>query len=80
MNSFSATTKPTDESLVEYYTTTLYPPIETFVERDGKVTLVENYEEPKKVEEDLDSIARHTLEPDLKCTTRKRSLLLTKCK
>ena len=61
MNSFSATTKLVDESLVEYYTTTLDPPIEMFVNRDGKVTLVENYEEAKKVEADMDSITRHTL-------------------
>ena len=48
-----------------------------FVKRVGKVTLVEKYEESKKVEVDLDSIARNTLEPKLKHTTRKRPLLLT---
>ena len=63
MNKFSAATKPAKESLVEYYTTTLYLPIAMFVKRAGKVTLVENYQEAKKVEADLDSIARHTLEP-----------------
>ena len=80
MNSFSGTTKPADEPLVEYYTTTLYPPIAMFVKRVGNVTLVENYEEAKKVEEDLDSIISHTQEPELKPTTRKRPLLLTKPK
>ena len=35
LNNFSATTKTTDESLIEYYTTTLYPPIEMFVKRVG---------------------------------------------
>ena len=63
LNSFSATTKPIEESLIEYYTTTLYPPIAMFVKRAVKATLVENYEEAKKVEDDLDIITRHTLEP-----------------
>ena len=49
LNNFSDTTKRADESLIEYYTTTLNPPIAMFVKRDGKVTLVENYEEAKKV-------------------------------
>ena len=80
MNSFSVATRPAEESLVEYYTTTLYRPITIIVKRSGKVTLVENYEESKKVEEDLDSVARHTIEPELKHTTSKRPLLLTKPK
>ena len=54
LNSFSAATKPAEESLVEYYTTTLYLPITMFVKRTSKVTLVENYKEAKKIEEDLD--------------------------
>ena len=37
-----------------------------FVKRAVNTTLVENYEEAKKVEFDLDSIARHTLEPEVK--------------
>ena len=48
-----------------------------FIKRDGKVTLVENYEEDKKLEEDLNSIAKHTLEPKLKHTTSKMPWLLT---
>ena len=78
MNSFSATTKPTDESLIEYYTTSLDPPIAMFVKRSGKITLVENYEEAKKVEADLDSIEKNTLELELKHVTSKIPLLLTK--
>ena len=78
LNRFSAATKPAEESLIEYYTTTLDPPITMFVKRSGKVTLVENYEEAKKVEAYLDSIAKHTPELELKYTTRKRPLLLTK--
>ena len=71
MNNFSAATKPAEESLIEYCTTTLDPAITMFVKKVGKVTLVEKYEESKKVEVDMDSIARHTLEPELKHTTRK---------
>ena len=80
LNSFNAATKPTEESLVEYYTTTLYLPIAMFVKRAGKVTLVENYEEAKKVEVDLDSVAKDALEFELKHTTRKMPLLLTNTK
>ena len=63
LNRFGVATRPTEESLVEYYTTALYLPITIFIKRFGKVTMVGNYEEAKKVEADLDSIARHTLEP-----------------
>ena len=80
MNNFSVATKPTEESLIDYYTTTLDPPIEMFVKRSSKITLVENYEEAKKVEADLDGIAKHTPKPELKHTTSKRPLLLTKPK
>ena len=44
LNSFSATMKPADESLIEYYTTTFDASIAMFVKRVVKVTLVENYE------------------------------------
>ena len=33
LSSFSATNKPAEVSLIEYYTTTLYPPIAMFVKR-----------------------------------------------
>ena len=80
LNSFSAAKKPTEESLVEYYTTTLYPPIEMFVKRAVKVTLVENYEESKKVEGDLDSIVRHTSKPKEKTISIKNLVLITRPK
>ena len=44
LNSFSAAKNPAEESLVEYYTTALYPPIAMFVKRKVNLTLVENYE------------------------------------
>ena len=55
LNNFSVATKPAEESLIEYYTTTLDPPIAMFVKRSSKIKLVENYEDVKKVEADLDS-------------------------
>ena len=63
LNIFSVATKPAEYSLVEYYNTSLYPPIVMFVKWAVKATLVENYEEAKKVEVDLASITRDTLEP-----------------
>ena len=80
LNSFSVATKPAEESLVEYYTTTLYPPITMFVKRAVKVTLIENYEEAKKVEAALDNIAKHTLEPEVKQMASKKPLLLSRRK
>ena len=80
LNSFSAAAKLAKESLVEYYTTTLYPPIAMFVKSVAKVTLIDNYEEDKKVEVYLDSIARHTSEPEVKTPSSKKPLLLTRPK
>ena len=51
-----------------------------FVKREFKPTLVENYEESKILEADLDSIARHTSEPKVKTTASKKPLLLTRPK
>ena len=50
------------------------------MKREVKPTLVENYEESKKVEADLDSIARYTSEPEVKITASKNPLLLTRTK
>ena len=80
LNSLSATTKPTKEYLVEYYTTTLYAPIAMFVKREVKVTLVEYYEDTNKVDVDLNSIAKHNLEPEVKPMASKKPLLLTRTK
>ena len=80
LNSFNAMTKPTEDSLVEYYTTTLYPPIAMFVKREVKPTLVENYEKAKRLKVDLDSVTRQTSEPEVKTTANKKPLLLTRPK
>ena len=50
------------------------------VKRAVKVRLVENYEESKKVEADIDSIEKHTLELEVKPTASKNPFLLSKPK
>ena len=51
-----------------------------FVKIAVKDTLVENYEESKRVDADMDSITRHTLELEVKPTASKKPLLLTRPK
>ena len=51
-----------------------------FVKRAVKPTLVENYEEAKRVEVDLDSITRHASKLEVKTTAIKKPLLLTRPK
>ena len=51
-----------------------------FVKREVKRTLVENYDEASKVEDELDSIAKHTAESKIKPVAGKRPLFLTKPK
>ena len=73
MSNFSATNKLAEQLLVEYYTTTLSPQLEMFVKREVKLTLVENFEEALKVEVDMDSIAKHTLELEVKTFSGKKN-------
>ena len=56
LNKFSATIKPAEETLMEYYASALSPDIAMFVKRSVKPSLVETYEEAKKVEAELESI------------------------
>ena len=51
-----------------------------FVKREVKHSLVENYEEANKVEAELDSIAKHTSESEIKTFSSKKPLLLTRPK
>ena len=51
-----------------------------FVKRAVKLTLVENYEEANKVEAKLDSINKHTTEPEVKTFSGKKPMLLTRPK
>ena len=80
LSNFCATTKPTKDTLVEYYTQAFCPNITIFVKRAVKCTLVENYEESNKVEAELDSINKHTIEPEVKSFSGKKPMLLTRPK
>ena len=51
-----------------------------FVKMAVNPTLLENYEESKKVEADLDNITRHTLELEVKPMASKKPFLLTRRK
>ena len=51
-----------------------------FVKREINPTLVENYKESNGVQADLDSIVKHTSEPEGKTTASKKPLLLTRPK
>ena len=53
----------------EFYTTSLLPPIAMFVNRKEKQTLVENFQEPIKVEKYLASISRHPRNQENKTST-----------
>ena len=67
---------PAEETLMEYYSSTLFPEIEIFVKRSAKPSLLETYEEAKKVEEELESINKQSVDSDVK-TFNKKPLLLT---
>ena len=48
-----------------------------FVKRVVKPTLIENYDEAIRVEDDHDSIEKHTLKLEVKPVVGKKPLLLT---
>ena len=48
LNYFSASIKPAEETLMEYYNSTLSPDMAMFVTRSVKPSLVETYEEVNK--------------------------------
>ena len=80
LNNFSATIKPAEETLIEYYTSALSPNIAMFVKRSVKPSLVETYEETNKVEAELESINKHIVEQDIRIFSSKKPLLLTRPK
>ena len=56
LTNFSAAIIPAKETLIKYYSSVLSPKIVMFVKRSVKPSLLETYEEAKKVEEELKSI------------------------
>ena len=80
LNNLSVVIKPTEENLMEYFTSTLSLDITMFVKRSVKPSLIENYEESKKVKDELEIINKQTAEPDTKTFSCKKPLFLTKPK
>ena len=62
---------------MEYYTSTLSLDTTMFVKRLVKPSLVENYEEAKKVEHDLESINKDYVEQEARTSGSKKHFLLT---
>ena len=52
---FTAANKPSDNALIEYYTSALGPNLAMFSKRSVRPTLVETYEEAEKVEAEMES-------------------------
>ena len=51
LNNFTAVNKPSENALIEYYTSALGPDLAMFSKRSVRPTLVDTYEEAEKVEE-----------------------------
>ena len=56
INNFSATDKPSNKVLIEYYTSALRPELAMFSKMSVKPTLSETYEEAERVEAEKESI------------------------
>ena len=80
LNNFTAVNKPSENSLIEYYTSALGPDLAMFAKRLLKPTLEKTYEESEKVEAELESIENYPEQLGEKTFGRKKSLLLTKPK
>ena len=59
LKNFSATHKPSDKVLIEYYTSALGPDLAMFAKMKVKPTLSETYEEVERVEAKRDSIEEY---------------------
>ena len=66
LNNFSVAIMHVEESLVEYHSSMFSPEIAMLVKRLVKLSLLETYEEAKKVEEELESINKQSIDSDTK--------------
>ena len=80
MNKFDATIKPAENTLIEYYTSSLGPNLAMFVKRSVNPTLVETYEESEKVEAGMESIDQYPAQSEEKTFGNRKPFLLTKPK
>ena len=66
LNNFSVAIKPAEDTLIEYYTSTLSSDLAILVKRSVKYYLVETYEEAIKIEAKLESINKHSMELEIR--------------
>ena len=79
LKNFSATDKPCDKVLIEYYTSALGPDLAMFAKISAKPTLSETYEEAERVEAEKESIEDYPMQSEEKAFGNK-PLWLTKPK
>ena len=77
---FTIADKPSENALIEYYTSALGPDLDMFSKRSVRPTLAETYEEAEKVEADMESIENCPVQSEEKTFGSKKPLLLTKPK
>ena len=80
LNNFTVVDKPSENALIDYYTSTLGPNLAMFSKRSVKPTLAEIYEEVEKVEAEMESIENYPVQLEEKNFGSKKPLLLTKPK
>jgi len=77
LNKFPTDSAPIEALTVEYYTSKLHRSIGMFFKWAGKVSLAQNFEEFKEVENEFLSLVIHPIAKETK-SVRKKTLLLTK--
>ena len=80
LNNFDVAIKPTENTLIEYYTSALGPDLAMFFKRSVKPTLVETNEEVEKVEAKMDSIDQYPVQSKEKTYGNIKPLLLNQPK
>ena len=61
LKNFTAANKPSENALIEYYSSALGPDLAMFDKRSVRPTLVETYEEAEKVEAETESIENYLM-------------------
>ena len=66
LKKFTTADKPSDKSLIEYYTSDLGPEFTMFSKISVKPTLSETYEEAERVEAEMESIENYPVQSEEK--------------
>ena len=80
LNNFSAAIKPNEKTMIEYYTSALGSDIAMFVKISVKPSLAKTYEESKKIEVELESVNKYSMESNTRPFSGKKPLLFTRPK